>query len=293
MKTLMFYSYKAGSGRTIAAANVAAALTKLNKRVAIIDMNFDAPGLQYFFDTQYLSTFKNGIGVQHYLKSEIGLDELLNDVAIDVFGDNGPLLRFEVPSNSLLLYVMASLKVSAIDALDPKVAPLMRNLVAKMNDIYGLDYLIIDAETGIRASYSLVTNISDEMILFFRWSRQHVEGTIRLVRFMSRLKEFDQAWLPLKLVASASPPTTELASLADANIRETIVRTLSATRKRVEQALSEFDASSATLFFEIPEMLELKWLERLTVFDDAYSPYNLLARQLIQSDPTETPKTHL
>src|SRR2546421_3125540 len=189
MKTLMFYSYKGGSGRTVAAANTAAALTKLGKRVAIIDLDFEAPGLQHVFSAEDTQQFKSGRGVQQYLKSEIDLHELVNEVTIDIFGKAGPLFKFDVPEGSVLIYIMASTRVTRVDAQEPRVATLMKNLAGKLKDVYQLDYLVIDAASGIRETYSLAADISDEMLVFFRWSTQHVEGTLRLVRFMSRLKE--------------------------------------------------------------------------------------------------------
>jgi MinD-like ATPase involved in chromosome partitioning or flagellar assembly len=283
MKTLMFYSYKGGSGRTVAAANVAAALTKLGKRVAIIDLDFEAPGLQHVLSAEGTRQFKSGTGVQHYLKTEIDLHELVNDVAIDVFAKEGPLFKYDVPDGALLMYVMASTKVTRVDAQESRVPILMRNLVGKLKDIYNLDYLVIDAASGIRETYSLAADVSDEMLVFFRWSKQHVEGTLRLVRFMSRLKEFDQSWVPFKLVASASPSQHELERLTDEDLRKQLSSIKNNTQVRIEDALQECQVTPTTIYHEIPEMLELKWRETITVFGDNDSPYEVLARKLLES----------
>ncbi|MGB8507483.1 MAG: AAA family ATPase [Pyrinomonadaceae bacterium] len=287
MKTLMFYSYKGGSGRTVAAANVAAALTKLGKRVAIIDLDFEAPGLQHVLEAEKTAQFRSGTGVQHYLKSEIDLHELISDVAIDMFAEDGPLFRFPVPEEALLIYIMASTKVTRVDAQEPKLADRMRSLITRLGEKYRLDYIIIDAASGIRETYTLAADVSDEMLVFFRWSTQHVEGTLRLVRFMSRLKEFDQSWVPFKLIASASPRQEELESLPDEDLRDGLMRIKSSTETRIKEALTECQVTPTTVFYEIPEILELKWRERITVFGKFVSPYEELARQLIElSAPT-------
>lgn len=284
MKTLMFYSYKGGSGRTVAAANVAAALTKLGKRVAIIDLDFEAPGLQHVFSAEETPQFKNGTGIQHYLKSEIDVHELVNDVAINIFAKDGPLFKFDVPKGSVLIYLMASTKVTRVDAQEPRVPVLMKNLVGKLKDVYQLDYLVIDAASGIRETYSLAADVSDDMLVFFRWSRQHVEGTLRLVRFMSRLKEFDQSWVPFKLVASASPKDAEIEALLDDDpLKDQLSRIKKNTQARIEEALVKCQVSPTTIFHEIPENLELKWRESITVFGSDDSPYEELARMLIQA----------
>src|SRR5262245_53159878 len=50
MKSVMFASYKGGSGRTLAAANVAVTLARRGRRVGLIDLDFDAPGLHDVFE---------------------------------------------------------------------------------------------------------------------------------------------------------------------------------------------------------------------------------------------------
>lgn len=62
MKTITFYSYKGGVGRSLALSNIARRLSELNKKVCIIDFDLDAPGLQFKFNNDYiLPEFKQGI----------------------------------------------------------------------------------------------------------------------------------------------------------------------------------------------------------------------------------------
>src|SRR5205085_2157376 len=164
MKILMFYSYKGGSGRTVAAANVAAALAKLGKKVAIIDMDFEAPGLQHVLGAEQTAQYKNGDGIQQYLKGDVDLYELVSEVAIDMFAEPaGPLVRFDIPSGALLLYIMASPKVTRIDAQEPKVAARMKKLRETLQEKRQIDFLILDSASGIRETYSISADISDEM----------------------------------------------------------------------------------------------------------------------------------
>jgi MinD-like ATPase involved in chromosome partitioning or flagellar assembly len=49
-KVITFYSYKGGTGRTMALANIAVMLARRNRgRVLIVDWDLEAPGLHSFF----------------------------------------------------------------------------------------------------------------------------------------------------------------------------------------------------------------------------------------------------
>lgn len=49
MRTITFYSYKGGAGRTLLLANLADFLARNGLRVALLDLDFEAPGLPYKF----------------------------------------------------------------------------------------------------------------------------------------------------------------------------------------------------------------------------------------------------
>src|SRR5689334_5992423 len=47
MRTITFYSYKGGVGRTLALANVARYLASFGQKVFALDLDLEAPGLHY------------------------------------------------------------------------------------------------------------------------------------------------------------------------------------------------------------------------------------------------------
>ena len=49
-QVVTFYSYKGGTGRTMALANVAWILAANGKRVLVADWDLESPGLHRFFD---------------------------------------------------------------------------------------------------------------------------------------------------------------------------------------------------------------------------------------------------
>jgi len=48
-KIITFYSYKGGTGRSMALANIAWILASNSKRVLVVDWDLEAPGLQRYF----------------------------------------------------------------------------------------------------------------------------------------------------------------------------------------------------------------------------------------------------
>jgi MinD-like ATPase involved in chromosome partitioning or flagellar assembly len=286
MKTIMFYSYKGGSGRTVAVANVSAALAKLGKRVAVIDLDFEAPGLHHVFGADQTRQFKHGSGIQHYLKGDVALHEMESQVYIDMFGKDGPLNLFAVPTGALLLYIMASPKVAQVDVRDPKVAERMRRMIESLQNRHNIDYVVLDAASGVRDAYSIAADISDEMLMFFRWSTQHVEGTIRMVQYMRFLTEYGQASVPFKLVASATPRDEELDTLGEEE-RAKFLRLKEDTREKIERMLQESQSSPPRIFHDIPEMVWLKWKEAVTVFSDRVTEYEKLAQKLVEQEAAQ------
>src|SRR5687767_11366032 len=61
MKSVTFYSYKGGTGRTLAAINFAVYLTKLGLRTIILDMDFEAPGVDSKFPNFELPPSQKGV----------------------------------------------------------------------------------------------------------------------------------------------------------------------------------------------------------------------------------------
>jgi Mrp family chromosome partitioning ATPase len=49
VRTISFYSYKGGTGRTLLVANLAVYAARLGQTVAMVDLDLEAPGLAYKF----------------------------------------------------------------------------------------------------------------------------------------------------------------------------------------------------------------------------------------------------
>jgi MinD-like ATPase involved in chromosome partitioning or flagellar assembly len=285
MKVLMFWSYKGGSGRTVAAANAAAALAKLGKRVAIIDLDFEGPGLHHVFGVEETEQYKNGTGIQHFLKGDIEVDRIDTEVMINLFGAGGPLRRYqgEVPQG-VLWYIMASPKVTQVNAAqNPQVVARLRSLLQLLREKHEIEYVIIDAASGLREAYSIAADVSHEMMAFFRFSVQHVQGTLHMIKYMGLFKEFEQHYIPFRVIASAVPGDLELDQVEDVRVRQQLARTKEEARSDIMKLLKRYDMTPSEVFYEIPEMVQMKWREALVVFGEGVSEYQKMIEKYLQS----------
>ena len=82
MKTISFYSYKGGVGRSLALAYMAKELARFNLRICILDMDLEAPGIIYKFQEEP-DPLK--YGVVDYIYSCIIDDKVPQDLEKDFF----------------------------------------------------------------------------------------------------------------------------------------------------------------------------------------------------------------
>src|SRR5947209_8513582 len=78
-QVITFYSYKGGTGRSMALANVACLLAQQEhkgKGVLMIDWDLEAPGLHHFFRSRFTKRFPNTSTTESILDKQLGLIDL-------------------------------------------------------------------------------------------------------------------------------------------------------------------------------------------------------------------------
>jgi len=256
MKPLIvsFYSYKGGTGRTTAAANVAAILAKKGKKVVCIDMDMEGPGLAVVFSVPEDSITKS---LQSYFIENSSFTRKL------LLNLKETLKRSEDWSNNLYLVPASTSFTKIIDYSNGnRMVNLINQLKLSINQLYSPDFLILDSPNGYGDLTALSMYASNFLVILFRYSKQHLLGTVRVSEFTKRYN------IPFLAVASCVPP--------DKKNRK---------QKWVDLIKSELELDHDPV--EIADDDELKWLERVALFDDspeqfeALKGYNKIAEVLL------------
>ncbi|MFG3293170.1 FxSxx-COOH system tetratricopeptide repeat protein [Streptomyces sp. NPDC048179] len=208
-RIITFYSYKGGTGRTMALANTAWILASAGNRVLVVDWDLDAPGLDRFLhpflserqlretpgvlelvsrSTQFMSSAQ-GLGqpVQHREPSSEypGNADL---VASDGITLNSCLIQVDwnFPEGGQLYYLPAGTKnkgyLSAFSQFDwkefmdgPLATRFMEGL--KREFVENFDYVLIDSRTGLNDISDICTvNLPHTVVTCFTPSSQSIEG---------------------------------------------------------------------------------------------------------------------
>ncbi|MFD9041509.1 FxSxx-COOH system tetratricopeptide repeat protein [Streptomyces bottropensis] len=208
-RIITFYSYKGGTGRTMALANTAWILASAGKAVLVVDWDLDAPGLDRFLHP-FLS--------ENQLRSTPGVLELVSrstqsmlqssavaeqkrpgeldsesPISVDMWAADGiPLnscliqVDWDFPEGGQLYYLPAGTKnkgyLSAFSQFDWKPfmdGPLAtRFLEALKREFVGnFDYVLIDSRTGLNDISDICTvNLPHTLVTCFTPSSQSIEG---------------------------------------------------------------------------------------------------------------------
>jgi tetratricopeptide (TPR) repeat protein len=201
-----FYSYKGGVGRSLALSNVAYSLASRGKKVVLVDMDLEAPGLDEVPElalrgagskkgfVEYADSYRRtgkcpGIKAYvHRCKESPGTGEIWLMPA----GQLGPEYQHRL---GLLTWTR----------LHPRrgTEPFIEGLKEGLRSLEP-DYVLLDSRTGLADIAGLSTHrLADLIVLVFNLTRSCLEGSIQT--YHSFTSEISQA-KTVELVASPVPP---------------------------------------------------------------------------------------
>ena len=188
-KTIVFHSYKGGTGKTTLAANYAALLARKGFRVFLLDLDVYAPSLHTYFEMEpdkWINDFLTG-------------DTELNDVIVDltsiVIGNNYDNNSSSTSSSSAhtssangkLWLGFSNPKKEEIYKLEggkqEKVQFLRRFIVMReqLFSNFKADYVIVDTSPGIRYWSINALAIADVLYLTLKSGDLDITGTKKMV----------------------------------------------------------------------------------------------------------------
>jgi Tfp pilus assembly protein PilF/cellulose biosynthesis protein BcsQ len=202
-----FYSYKGGVGRSLALANVGYALASRGKRVVLIDMDLEAPGLH---DIPELALRGSGSkkGFLEYAASyrRTGKCPAIGRYVHECRTHPGAGRLWVMPAGSLGEGYQTELGHLPWRRLHPRngTEPFLEGLRGALAEEIRPDYVLIDSRTGLSDVGGLSTHrLADMVVLVFNLTRSCLEGSVRVYRSFtsegSRVRS-------VQLVASPVPP---------------------------------------------------------------------------------------
>lgn len=191
METVAFYSYKGGVGRTLLVANTAQFLALSGRRVVVLDLDLEAPGLLHkLAGSDVLERAASG-------KLPGAVDELLNTLegespkrnlrktAIEVAlpaGSKGALLLIPAGSAPSHTYWAALERLNrAIKSNGPNggLAEAVLELQARIAQELNPEFLLIDSRAGITELGGLATSIlADRVVCLTTAAADSIDGTL-------------------------------------------------------------------------------------------------------------------
>lgn len=191
---LTFYSYKGGTGRTTSLVYFASWIaTHYNKKVVIIDCDFEAPGLTNYFD---ISEERKGVAEylfdSEYLKfkkEQIPLENYLHKVRYEYVGKGniyivpaGNLSNNQINENSKRTHLsdylecIARIDITSVNRIIEQFEYLFDDLKSQLEIDYENSIILIDSRTGFNDTFAVLSTLSDIIVGFFGINKQSEIG---------------------------------------------------------------------------------------------------------------------
>ena len=192
MYIVTFYSYKGGTGRTMAMVNVAIELIAQGSSVLMVDFDLEAPGLDTFCKGQSSNQSR---GVVDFIHSYLATGEV-PDVREYVYEDLSPL---DAPGK--LLIMPAGAQDHDYDARFRGIDwdylyrhqdgfLLFEDLKAQWKKVLNVDYVLVDSRTGHTDVGGICTRqLPDAVVFFFFPNEQNRRGLATIVDLVRSEKD--------------------------------------------------------------------------------------------------------
>ena len=196
MKTVFFYSFKGGVGRTQSMLNIAKYLAKKEKKkIAILDFDIYAPGISYlkkglkkenteYFLTHFLNILENR-------ESTIYKENYCDNIDIIPAFDMSDIVPYHHVLTELSQYLYSikqssEIKNSSVTSIADDIFEIIKDDISKLNDY---DYLFIDGRTGITEVSDIMFSPNVDMkVIISSYNHQNIQGTNDILSILANQK---------------------------------------------------------------------------------------------------------
>jgi tetratricopeptide (TPR) repeat protein len=195
MKTITFYSYKGGVGRTLALANIAKRLSEFGKKVCLIDFDLEAPGLHHKFkDNISNKGIKSGlVDYINYFNCSGTLPLSLSNYVTPInfnnkkYKDIDFIAAGNVYSDKYWKILFSIDWVSMFYKKDSQGVALFVALKEIIKKELKPDYLLIDSRTGISEISGITMSLmADEIVLLAAKNDENIQGLKQIIKSLSQ-----------------------------------------------------------------------------------------------------------
>ncbi|MFM5889566.1 MAG: tyrosine-protein kinase family protein, partial [Dolichospermum sp.] len=216
-----FFSFKGGVGRTTALVATALTLARNGHRVAIVDLDLEAPGLSTIFFKDKVENF----GVIDYLL-EKKIQNSNWSLRKDILRINHPLLLGNLGEQIYLFtagnvdnnYLEKLARLDFQNLVDHQLPETFKGMLQELESaVKPLDFILLDSRAGFHDIGGLaLTDLSHAAVIFGRQSRQSWTGLTHVIRRLSRpLAPEGEKQLTVVLVHAMSPSVGETARYSE------------------------------------------------------------------------------
>ena len=233
-KIITFYSYKGGTGRSMALANMSCLLAREARgKVLMIDWDLEAPGLHEYFKPYIVADFENFLtekeGLIEFMElankelPEMKLDQE-DEERLDAFFAKilDFTVKIDIPDGNDNLYFLKAGKLDAdySDKLNfnwfaffDKIPVFFTRLAFYLREQF--DYVLIDSRTGHTDTGGICTMLMPEkLVLVFTPNQQSLKGVLKLADRAAYYRRNSDDLRPLQMY-----PLPSRVEFAESNLR--------------------------------------------------------------------------
>ncbi|NJR61915.1 MAG: ParA family protein [Cyanobacteria bacterium CRU_2_1] len=207
-RTVTFYSFKGGVGRTTALTHVAWILALRGRKIVAVDLDLEAPGLSTAFNLNPQPQY--GIVDYFYERSYLPEGVEPNISVAHIFGEvkipNATGRLFVVPAGTLNLDYISKVDDLRATTVTDSGENLWSIFSREIQEQLKPDILLIDSRTGINQWGALsLLQAADEVIVFLFPNEQNSQGISLLLQSLQSFRD-----LSINFVFTPVPDTTEV-----------------------------------------------------------------------------------